>query len=264
MAKRTELCVGAFQFKGSADVERNTKAILRGMKRAAKRGVQLLALHECALTGDAGVELTCPGEIDRRALKVATQAIVQEAARLQLTVALGTTTFTGGKVYNSLQLIDAHGRSRGRYHKRAMYGEDAQHYEEGEGGGVYRIGGLRVGLRICFEFRFPEYFRELLAARVDLAVMGFSMVGPDDRKRATARAHLMSRAAENGIWILAANNLNGVQNAPTCLIDPDGNVVAEASTNREALIVGRVRRGAGTPLSHGIAAMARALQAPSP
>ncbi|MEI7835088.1 MAG: carbon-nitrogen hydrolase family protein [Planctomycetota bacterium] len=254
------LIVGAFQFAGSGDVGRNAAAIERGICQAARRGVRLLVTQECALTGYAGVDIDSPGDIDRGALAAATRRLAAMAGQYRMHVALGTTTFHRGRARNSLCLIGPDGLGGRAYHKRAQFGDDALHYVPGvSAGGVRNVDGVRVGLRICFEFRFPEYFRELLAGRADLAAMAFSMVGPDVWKFDVARAHLMARAAENGLYVLAANSISRRQNAPTCLVSPDGRVLAQAPRGREALIVGLVERHEATPLRASIVAHARGL-----
>ncbi len=257
--KKKQLRVGAFQFKSSGDIQRNLAAILRGIEAAARQRVRLLALPECALSGYAEIDLKSPAEIDRAALRAASAEVAREVRKHKLFVSLGTTTFSRGKNYNTLRLIGPAGRTRGLYHKRARYENDARHYARGNRQGTYHVDGLRVGLRLCFDFRFPEYFRELLRARADLVVMGFSMVAANSRKLAVARAHLVSRAAENGLWMLTANNCRGVQNCPTCLIDPDGDIVAEAQPRHEELITGIVETGPPPPLRANIVKQARRL-----
>ncbi|MBN2625877.1 MAG: hypothetical protein JXA95_04355 [Spirochaetales bacterium] len=50
-------------------------------------------------------------------------------------------------------------------------------------------------------------------------------------------SHLVSRAAENAMYVLSANSASLHQLAPTCLIDPDGSILEEAPLDREVLIV---------------------------
>ncbi len=262
MPTSTSLRVAAWQFEGSDDPERNLAAIVRGLARARRRRARLVLFQECALSGYASVDLPSPAAIDRNALARAERDLRAAVKEHRLWAAVGTTTFpdAGGAAENALTLIGPDGRARGTYAKRAMYGDDARHYAPGtSSGGIHTVGGLRTGLRICYEFRFPEYFRELLAARVELGLVAFSMVGPTPAKRPVARAHLVSRAAENGLWLLTANSLSRAQNAPTCLVDPDGTVLEELPDGREGLLVGTVERTRPGGLRSAIRAHARAL-----
>ena len=236
--------------------------MLRGVRRAARRGVELLVMQECALTGYAGVDRTGCEDLDWSEVERAEDRLAVAAREHGLSLAYGTAVRSagGGRPGNAMRLVDARGRRRLTYCKRAMYGDDRRHYAPGSGPGrACMVCGFRVGLRVCFEFRFPEYFRELLARRVEIALVGFSMVGPDARKLPVARAHLQSRAAENGMWVVGANSLSGVQNAPTCIVTPEGGVAAAAPPGRETLIRHRAVAEAGGPLRRSIVGHARSL-----
>jgi omega-amidase len=238
---RRHLVVGAFQFAGSGDPMRNAAALERGMKQAAGRGVRLLATQECALSGYPGVDVESTATMDRTAQAQAARRVAELARRYRMYVVLGMTTFVRGAARNSVCLVGPDGRFRPPYDKRALYGHEGDFFAPGESsGGIHMVDGIRVGLRICYEFRFPEYFRELFRRRVQLAVVSFSMGGPPASKFPVARAHLISRAAENSMYVLSANSTSRAQTAPTCLIDPDGRILASAPRNRETLITGIV------------------------
>ncbi len=240
MSCASRLRVGAWQFVGSPDLARNLAAIGRGLEEAAERGVELLLTQEGALPGYAPADRPDLKTLCPRELNAAEKTLAGAARRHGLALALGTVTFTAaGKPYNSLRLIGPRGRTGGLYHKRALYGEEPRHYRAGPPPQPDRrqFKGWPLGLRLCFEFRFPEYFRELLRQNCRLALVAFSMVGPDAAKLPIARAHLASRAAENGLWLVTANNQNGVANCPTAIVDPDGRFVAETPPGREALVV---------------------------
>jgi NAD+ synthase (glutamine-hydrolysing) len=253
------LRVAAFQFRGSDSLSANAEAVRRGLGAARREGARILLTQEAALTGYAGVDRDSPRGIDLEELDALTGALRREADAAGVALALGTTAFVDGRAHNALQFFDAGFQGDVVYCKRAPYGEDATHYAPGRPGGVCILDGVKVGLRICFEFRFPEYFRELLLEGVEVALVAFSMVGPDDAKLPTARAHLVSRAAENAMPIVAANNLNGVQNAPTCIIDADGIVQAEAPREEEALICADLDLDPGPALRRHIRTWARDL-----
>ena len=128
------------------------------------------------------------------------------------------------------------------YHKRALWGWDKDNFQSGNEPGVYDIVGIKVGVRICFEVRFPEYFRELFIERVDLALVSFAHVGQDEQKGRinTIQSHLVSRAVENFMYVLSANSASKQQLTPTCVIDPDGNVMDVAPLNEEYLLTAEI------------------------
>ncbi len=239
-----QLTVGAFQFRGSGDPEQNLAALERGMKRASKRGVRLLATQECALCGYPPIEVKSSNSIDWRGQAEALRGARELARAFELFVVVGMASLTRGGVKNTVRLLTPDGGIRRPYHKRALYGWDRDNFRPGTGGGgVCQVDGIRVGLRICYEVRFPEYFRELFGRRVELAVVSSADVGESSEKYDIMRAHMVTRAAENAMYVLAANSTSGPQLSPTCLIDPDGREVCLAPKNEEALIVGEVRVG---------------------
>jgi predicted amidohydrolase len=238
------MMVGAFQFDACGDPERNCAALERGMEQAWKAGVRLLATQECGLCGYPPVEVESVEAIDWSAQSVALRRVAEFAQEWSMYVVVGMASRTRRGVKNSVRLITPKGTLGRPYHKRPLYGWDAENFLPGEDdGGVHVVDGIRVGLRICYEVRFPEYFRELFRRRVHLVVVSSADVGSASTKHEVMRAHLISRAAENATYVLAANSTSGPQLCPTCLIDPDGREVCSAPKKREALIVGEVEVG---------------------
>lgn len=213
------------------------------IEAAAGQRVRLLATQECALSGYAPAEIESSDHVDRAEQRAALGRVQDLARKHQMYVALGMTTFAGGRARNSVRLVTPTGRLGAPYHKRALHGWDEANYAQGDqgGSGVHMVDGVRIGLRICYEVRFPEYFRELFRRRVSLSVVSFADVGAEKRKFDVMTAHLVSRAAENAMYVLSANSVSQAQGAPTCLVDPDGTVVSLAPRNREALITGVLR-----------------------
>ena len=168
--------VAVFQFASGADVSKNAEKIFGAIEQAAHEKVRLLVFHECAACGYPPVETPDIEQIDYSALDSLFERVCQLTEKYDMFIALGTIRRENSKRYNSLRMISPKGELLGDYDKRALWGWDLNHFEKGSSRGVFDIDGVKVGLRICFEIRFPEYFRELFSERVELCFISFSDV----------------------------------------------------------------------------------------
>ncbi len=125
------------------------------------------------------------------------------------------------------------------YHKRALWGWDRDNFNIGNGNGVFDIEGLKVGIRICFEVRFPEFFRELYKAHTDLNIILFYDVSDyeDMERYELIKAHIKTRSVENVTYTLSVNSICPYQTAPTALYDKSGYPLSELKRNEEGLLV---------------------------
>lgn len=232
------LKLGAFQFAACEKIEKNLAAIQRGIARAAEQNVRLLLTQECALCGYPPLEVPSVQAIDPTSLSWAYQEVSKLARKHRMYIALGMVTLDRTGPYNSIHFLHPQGKDLRPYHKRALWGWDKQNFLPGNETGIYNIDGLKIGVRICFEVRFPEYFRELFLEHVDLALVSFADVGREEEKGrvSTIQSHLVGRAAENVMYVMSANSSSQHQLAPTCVIDPDGKVIAAAPLDEEYLL----------------------------
>src|SRR5690606_26142868 len=143
------------------------------------------------------------------------QRLSDIARRLGLWIAAGTIPLRvpgDARPTNSLLIFDASGRTVGRYDKihlfdvnppgaRRRYCE-SDHIAPGHQPVVVDSPLGRLGLSICYDLRFPELYRALVArgAQILLAPAAFTAV--------TGRAHwellIRARAAENLCHVIAA------------------------------------------------------------
>jgi predicted amidohydrolase len=231
--------IGVFQFKGSGNLKQNHDAILRGISDASKADVRLLVFQECATTGYPPVELSSIDAIDFNQLEMYDSVIRNLAEKHNMFIALGTIRKDESVTFNSIKLIGPKGEDIGYYDKRALWGWDTENFEEGNTPGVFEIDGLRIGFRICFEVRFPEFFRELFESNVQLVFVSFCDVSEVELKTRydVIKSHLITRAVENVMTVVSVNSASHYQTAPTAVFSPDGDVIDEANINEEQLIV---------------------------
>ena len=125
------------------------------------------------------------------------------------------------------------------YHKRALWGWDRDNFVPGDETGVVELDGVRIGIRVCFEVRFPEYFRELYRQHTDLNVILFYDVADGDSagRYDLLRGHIRTRAVENVTYTLTCNTTFPNQTAPTALYDRSGRTLVEVRPGQEAILL---------------------------
>jgi len=101
---------------------------------------------------------------------------------------------------------------------------------------VFCLDGVRAGLQICYDVRFPEGYRQQLAQGVEVVLQGFYGAGGDTWKVPVLAAHLRSRAAETGCFVVAANVAGPLQIVLSQIVDPLGLLLARANQDREEII----------------------------
>lgn len=229
--------IAAYQFAGSGDMDDNFMNIQRGIKEAAKCGTRVLAFHECALTGYPPIECHMGG-IDFEKAENYCQKAGMMAQEHHMYIFLGTAEERQGSVFNSVRVFAPSGRELQPYRKRALWGWDRENFSEGNGSAVYEVDGIRVGIRICFEIRFPEYFRELYRQQADLGIVCFCDIKEEESlsRYNQIKGHLQTRAAENVLPILSVNQCGKYQTAPTGFFDQHGAVIKEAARGSRQLL----------------------------
>ena len=244
--------IAALQMVSTPDVDRNLEAAGQGIAEAAAAGAQLVALPEyfCLL-----------GRNDRDKLAVAEsdgdgpiQAFLADAARRHGLWIVGGTlpmrTDLPDQVRNSCCVYAPDGTRAARYDKIHLFAFDngRERYDEGrtlQAGNVpqaFDAGGVRVGLTICYDLRFPELYRALMTPPCDLIVV------PSAFTYTTGQAHwellLRARAIENQCYVLApaqgGTHENGRRTwGHSLLVDPWGEVI-DCRDEGAGLVMGEI------------------------
>lgn len=154
------------------------------------------------------------------------------------------------RFYNTCVVLNPEGDIVARYRKLHLFDVDVDGkiYQEsatmaaGEEVVVADLGGVAVGLTICYDLRFPELYRRLAArgARLVTVPSAFTMETGKDHWEVLHRA----RAIENQVYVLAAAQCGPHPPAQACygnamVVDPWGVVLARAGY-REGVVVADV------------------------
>ena len=228
--------LAAYQFAVCGDLKKNTEKIKEAIEKAAAEKADFIAFPECALSGYPPTDLASSKDFDYKALPAVLNELQELSDKHNITVLIGSIAFDEKYVNRAFLIVPK--RDIRHYDKRALYGYDSDNFERGNTDGIFEINGLKVGVRICFEVRFPEYFREAYKAGTDLNVVIFYAVSDfdDTEKYEVMRSHLISRAAENVTPILSVDAITPYQSCPTAFINASGRVLSEAKRNSEELL----------------------------
>ena len=254
--------IAAVQMVSTPRVATNLETARRLVARAAGEGAQIVVLPEyfCFM-----------GASDRDKLAIAEapgtgpiQRMLAETAREHRVWLIGGTlplTIDDGgakdgvavdRVMNADLVFSPRGELAARYDKMHLFAYDngSERYDEGR---TLRAGstpvafdadGVRVGLSVCYDLRFPELYRALMRPPCDLLSV------PSAFTYTTGAAHwevlLRARAIENQCYVVAAAQGGTHENGRrtfghSLVIDPWGEVVACVDEG-EGIVVAELQR----------------------
>jgi predicted amidohydrolase len=240
------------------------------LERAAAAGAELAVFPEMALT-----TFFPRWELDDREIEEfyearmpgpQTQPLFDAARRLGIGFALGYAELSeegGGKRrFNSMILVGSDGVPIGRYRKIHVPGSERpepgvtthlerRYFEPGNlGFPVYTYRGVRIGLSLCNDRRWPETYRMLCLNGAQVVLLGYNT--PQVLAEAPALAHLrmfhnhlpmQAGAYQNTLWVAAAAKA-GLEEGQaliggSCIIAPTGEIAALAVSSDDEVIVQR-------------------------
>jgi len=231
--------VAVCQLNSRADRAANLSCALDLLKRAADAGADLAVLPE--YTDYLGPARTAPPPEPLDG-PYAT-ALAAAAADHRMWVVAGSFHERGpddGRTYNTAPVFDRTGTLVTAYRKIHLYDveipgrvsfHESRSIAPGDAPVTVDVDGVRVGLSICYDLRFPELYRRLAAqgARLLLVPAAFMLHTGRDHWEVLLRA----RAIENLCYVAAAAQIGDHEPGRTCygrsmVVDPWGTVLAQA------------------------------------
>lgn len=238
------LRVATCQFAVSGSIKRNAAAVRRQLIQAKRLRADVVHFPESAMTGYPGADLSGWGDFDWDHLRSETSAICKLAREKKVWVVLGSAhQLSKNRLpHNCLYLINPVGQIVDRYDKRFCMTNDLKYYTPGQHFVTFQVNGVRCGLLICFDLRFPELYRQLLKLRVHCVFQSFynaRVAGPTVHRH-IMRQTMQARAATNGFWFSGANASGYYQSYPSVFVQPDGEIAASLKRHRAGVMVSRV------------------------
>ncbi|MFF7392834.1 carbon-nitrogen hydrolase family protein [Streptomyces scabiei] len=182
----------------------NLKVLDEAARRAADAGAGLVVTPEMFLTGYAiGDDIA---RLAEAADGDSADAVAEIAGRHGVAIVYGYPERAGETVFNAAQLVSAEGVRLANYRKTHLFGcFERDHFAPGERSVVQAdLGGLRVGLLICYDVEFPENVRAHALAGTDLLVVPTAQMHPF---QFVAESMIPVRAFENQMYVAYVNRV---------------------------------------------------------
>lgn len=199
------LRIAAAQTKFRATISENVAVICDFIRKAARKKCDAALFPECATTG-YNIDFS---RINRREVEQALQSIAKSARENKINVLLGSPTFAGKKLFNSLLVFNRLGREQFRYRKIHLTPRDAKYFQPGNSIALFKIDRIPCTAIICHERRYPELVR--LPVMLGAQILFHPNAGLDplavSKTKRNGRDGIPTRAFENQIHYIFANSV---------------------------------------------------------
>ena len=136
---------------------------------------------------------------------------------------------SGSKIFNRCLVANRRGQVVATYDKAHLFSfaHEGDVFSAGDAVATVELDGVRCGLAICYDLRFPEFIRKLAVAGAEIIFIPAAW----SIKRLTPRRILTkARAIENQVFVVFANSAGFSE-----VVNPLGEVVAESGRGEEIL-----------------------------
>lgn len=238
------------------------------LEAAAARGVEMLVYPELALTTFfprwyMEDEAEIDGFFEREMPNGATAPLFERARALGIAITFGYAELTPeGRRFNTSILTDRAGAIVGKYRKIHLPGHseydpkrthqhlEKRYFEPGDlGFRVWRNAGVVMGMAICNDRRWPETYRCLGLQGVELVTIGYNTPSANGQQSAEglekrlfhSDLSLQAGAYQNASYVVGVAKAGIEDGHPlmggSIIVDPDGFVLARATTEEDELIL---------------------------
>jgi predicted amidohydrolase len=222
-------------------VQNNLERMASWIRRAKKQGAQLICFPEMTVTGYS----------TRPAIKDAAEAVpgpisrhLQELAHDHQTIILAGMAEKDeeGRVF-ATHLVVTSEKISGVYRKIHIAPPERGIFSPGDTVSLFEAAGIKLGIQLCYDAHFPELSTRMALGGADVIFMPHaSPRGTPQEKFNSWMRHLTARAFDNGVFIVACNQIGKNQKGLefpglAVVIGPSGNLLKDKTTERESMLV---------------------------
>jgi N-carbamoylputrescine amidase len=226
-------------------VQQNLERMIPWVERARAEGADLICFPELNVTGYSTEPVikefaeSIPGPISRQLEQIAGDS--------------GAIILAGmaerddkGRLFASHLVVLPDGIA-GTYRKLHIAPPEKAVFSQGQQVSLFNIRGINVGIQLCYDAHFPELSTRMAVDGADVIFMPHaSPRGTPFQKLDSWMRHLTARAFDNGVFIIACNQVGENQiglefPGLAVAIGPSGNILTDKTTDSEGMLVTDLR-----------------------
>jgi len=219
---------------------------LEAVGRAGRERVEILCFPEAYVPGYRAPGRRVPPP-DPVFLEQAWSELGAAAGRARVALVLGTERVLGQQPTLTALVLDRDGARLGFQDKVQLDPSEEATYAPGNGRRLFQVGALTFGIAICHEgWRYPETVRWAAQRGAQLVFHphfheaepgSFRPTRFADPENSFHEKALLCRAAENTVWIAAANCASPGAPTTSAIVRPDGTLLAHQPYGEPGLLV---------------------------
>lgn len=163
-----------------------------------------------------------------------TEMLIEHAKKNSQIIVSGFNELQKNQLFNTSLLITSNGIV-GKYRKVHLFMNEKSIFEPGDlGFPVYSIGGLKIGMLICFDYLFAEAWRIM-------ALKGAEIIAhPSNLITENAFRVVPAHAVMNRVFIVTSNRTGTERdvtfNGKSFAVDPSGNIIVRSPSDKNEVL----------------------------
>lgn len=229
-----------------ADKWENFAKVAGLIEKNIKKGTDIIVLPEVWTVGWS------PSAFEDSAEEIENSETVEflsEFAQRYNTHIIGGSFITkrNNKLYNTCPVINPDGELIATYDKMHLFSyygcDEGKFIQNGESSQLIKINGVKIGLSICYDIRFPEIYRAYRKAGADLFI---NMAAWPLSRAGHWESLTKARAIENQSFMVALTQSGLIEGdewnlGHSRVIDYNGEVLSEVKNNKEGAMFAEIK-----------------------
>lgn len=235
--------IAIYQMLVEHSMEKNFFKIKRLIESQISQDIDIVVLPETALTGYLGFSLESLDELEPEEIFEYLDKISKLAIQNKVAIVTGQYMKRCGSWYNNMIFFGDDGKCYSSYDKAHLIDKDCYEVEPGGIPETFTYKGVKMMLGICHDIRYPEHAMVGGDSGAQVLINSFYGVRGVDisaKVRKTYDAMIMTRAIENGMYVVSPNVVNNEQMVRSQICSPQGDIVVKAENCNEQLLVGEI------------------------